>query len=159
MDVPTMIRVARATAKAHALPEDLVCAVCDHESWGWDTFAIRYEPAFERKYDPVDPAKEPTEHFARAFSYGLMQIMGETARELGFAGKYLTELCDPIVGVEYGCRKLSRCMAKHPGDMRAALLAYNGGANAQYPELVLALCEKYSAQTGNASLPTAGARA
>jgi soluble lytic murein transglycosylase-like protein len=147
MDIPTLIKVARATAKAHALREDLVCAVCDHES-GWDPFAIRYEPAFERKYDPVDPVKNPTEHFARAFSWGLMQLMGETARELGFAGKYLDELSDPLVGIEFGCRKLAKCMAAHPGDARAALLAYNGGANAQYPDLVLVLLPKYAAVAG-----------
>jgi soluble lytic murein transglycosylase-like protein len=74
-----------------------------------------------------------------------MQIMGETARELGFKGTYLTELCDPIVGLEYGCRKLGACIEKHPGDTRAALLAYNGGSNPAYPDLVLRLLPKYQA--------------
>ena len=142
-DVQPLIQIARAAARTHALPEELVCAVCDHESGGWDPFAVRYEPAFERRYDPVDPVKQPTEHFARAVSFGLMQLMGETARELGFVGKYLTQLCDPLTGIEFGCRKLARCMAARPADVRAALLMYNGGANAQYPDLVLALLPKY----------------
>jgi soluble lytic murein transglycosylase-like protein len=143
MDIPALIKVARAAAKLHALPEDLVCAVCEHESGGWNIWAIRYEPAFERKYDPVDATKYPTEHFSRAFSWGLMQLMGETARELRFTGKFLSELCDPATGVEFGCRKLAKCVADHPGDVRAALLAYNGGGNPQYPDLVLALVPKY----------------
>jgi len=143
MDVPTLIKMARATAQGHKLPESLVCAVVDHESV-WDTYAIRYEPAFEKRYDPVIAEKEPTEHYSRAFSYGLMQIMGETARELGFAGKFLSELCDPIVGLEYGCRKLERCMVNHNNDVTAALLSYNGGADASYPGLVTKLISKYS---------------
>jgi soluble lytic murein transglycosylase-like protein len=125
------------------MDEALVCAVADHESGGWNPWAIRYEPAFEKKYDPADPVKLPTEHYSRAFSFGLMQIMGETARELGFAGPYITQLCSPDVGLEYGCRKLKRCVDAHPGDTRAALLAYNGGSNPQYPDLVLQLIKQY----------------
>ncbi|PSH05135.1 MAG: lysozyme [Acidobacteria bacterium] len=145
MEIATFIKIARATAQAHRLPEELVCAVADHESGGWNPWAVRYEAEFERKYVPVNPAKQPTEHYARAFSYGLMQIMGQTARELGFIGAYLTELCDPGIGLEFGCRKLRRCIDAHPGDTRAALLAYNGGGNPKYPDLVLALVPKYAA--------------
>jgi soluble lytic murein transglycosylase-like protein len=140
-----MIRVARATAKAHALPEDLVCAVCEHES-GWDPWAARYEPAFFALYiHPAHPKTPTTEEIDAAESFGLMQIMGQTAREFGFKGKYFTELCDPLVGIEYGCRKLERAVRFHPNDVRAALLVYNGGGNPQYPELVLARLANYEA--------------
>ena len=142
MNKDDLIRMASTTAKAHGLLPSLVCAVCEHESV-WNEWAIRYEPAFEKRYDPADPMHEPTEHYSRAFSYGLMQIMGETARELGFTGAYLSELCDAITGLEYGCRKLSHCLALHPNDMTAALLAYNGGADPAYPGMVLALRKNY----------------
>lgn len=87
-----MIVLAKAAAVAHNLPPALVCAVAEWESGGWQPFAMRYEPAFERRYDPVDATKQPTEHYARAVSWGLMQVMGETARELGFTGNYLSQL-------------------------------------------------------------------
>jgi soluble lytic murein transglycosylase-like protein len=145
-----MIRVARATAKAHALPEDLVCAVCEHES-NWQPWAFKPEPAFEKRYvDPI-PRLALEENWGRSMSWGLMQIMGQTARELGFKYEYLSELCDPPVGIEYGCRKLERAMRLHPDDVRAALLVYNGGADPQYPALVLARLANYDPGPAKAS--------
>lgn len=140
-----LVALAKTAAQRHSLDPALVCAVCDHESAGWSTWAVRYEPAFEKRWDPT-AGISPTEHYGRAFSYGLMQIMGETARELGFAGKYLTELCDPETGVEFGCRKLAKCVASC-GDVEAALLRYNGGGDPNYPEMVLQLVGKYQVTT------------
>jgi hypothetical protein len=151
-----MIRVARATAKLHALPEELVCAVCEHESGGWNPWAARYEPAFFARYiHPAHPQTPTTEEIDAAESFGLMQIMGQTAREFGFKGKYFTELCDPLVGIEYGCRKLERAVRVHPNDMRAALLIYNGGADPRYPDLVLALMHKYEPSAAVVAASTA----
>jgi Transglycosylase SLT domain len=45
---------------------------------------------------PEIPA-DPTESRARAFSWGLMQVMGQVAREHGFTGA-LASLCDPLSG-------------------------------------------------------------
>ena len=143
-DLQAMIAIAKDEARAHGLPEDLVCAVCDHESIGWNPWAVRYEPAFFKRYiHPAHPDTPTTEEIDAAESYGLMQIMGQTARELGFTGKYFTELCDPPVGTEFGCRKLAHCVQLVHGDVRSALLKYNGGANLQYPDLVLAHIQKY----------------
>ena len=142
MDLQTMIRIAKASAQAYKIDPALVCAVCEHESGGWNPWAIRFEPAFFDRY-VVPMHLNPTEGYARAFSYGLMQVMGQTAREFGFKDRYLTELCDPLVGVDYGCKKLSHCLEISKGDIRAALLKYNGGSNLQYPDLVLPLMEKY----------------
>src|SRR5262245_1759677 len=110
MTQPELEQLARAAAQKHELDEALFCALCDHESVGWKPWAIRYEPAFFSRY--VAPLYtnnkiSATEAFARSFSYGLGQIMGQTARELGFDGEYLTELCDPEVGLEYAARKLA----------------------------------------------------
>ena len=52
-----------------------------------------------------------TELLAQQTSWGLMQIMGATARERGFRS-WLTELCDPAVNLEWGCRHL-RWMIDH----------------------------------------------
>lgn len=142
-DKPALIELAKAAAVKHGLDPALVCAVCHHESGGWNTWAIRYEPAFYTRYIESMKGLTQTEKTARAFSYGLMQIMGQVARELGFDGKYLTELCDPAVGLEYGCKKLKRCVDAANGDVVAGLLKYNGGGNPDYPELVMRHLPEY----------------
>lgn len=137
---PALVALAKEIAAKHSLDPALVCAICEHES-SWDAWAVRYEPSFEKRYIPQ--GLEPTEHYSRAFSYGLMQIMGETARELGFLGKFLPQLCDPAIGIEYGCRKLDWCMKASKGDAHDALQKYNGGADPNYGASVLALKGKY----------------
>jgi soluble lytic murein transglycosylase-like protein len=140
-----MIVLAKETAARHDLPQELVCAVCEQES-DWDANAIRYEPAFYDRYVypmALKRAISETEARARAFSWGLMQTMGEVAREFGFAGKFLSELCDPGKGIEMGCKVLSHKLAVNQGNVANALLAWNGGGNPRYPEQVLARVERY----------------
>ncbi len=140
-----MIVLAKETAVRHDLPPALVCAAVEQES-GWDPHAIRYEPAFYDRY--VYPlwlkgSISETEARARAFSWGLMQTMGQVAREFGFAGKFLSELCDPATSLDVGCKVFAHKLAVNSGDIRAALLAWNGGGNREYPAQVLARVEKY----------------
>jgi len=130
----------------HSLDPALVCAVATLES-SWNPWAVRYEPAFLTKY--IQPllnngtVKTMTEATMRSSSFGLMQILGQVARENGFTGQFLTELCDPDVGMDFGCRKLAKCVQNHPNDQRGALLAYNGGGNPQYADLVLQYLASY----------------
>lgn len=141
-----LLAIARDAAAVHELEFALVCAVIEQES-GWDTWAVRYEKDFFSRYIwPLfkEGKIDATEAHTRSMSYGLMQVMGQVAREFGFTGKYLTELCDPHMGVEYGCRKLSRCLIEHNGGAADALLAYNGGADAEYPLEVLARVKEYA---------------
>jgi soluble lytic murein transglycosylase-like protein len=145
-ETPELIALTRQVVVSHKLDLALVCAVIDKES-EWDTWAVRYEPDFLSRY--VWPlyrvGKLPlTEAHLRSMSFGLMQVMGQVAREFGFAGKFLTELCDPRVGVEFGCRVLAKRLAEHGGIRNAALLAYNGGADDAYPGQVLARLPAYS---------------
>ena len=146
-----MIDLAKKIAVTYTLDPALVCAVCHHESAGWNTWASRHEPAFYIKYiEPMVDLKtfgptcsRATERMHRATSYGLMQIMGQVARERGFSGEYLTELCDPAVGIEYGCKELARRMKNANGDVTKALLGYNGGANPEYPKFVMTHYQEY----------------
>jgi len=89
-----------------------------------------------------------TEAYARSFSWGLMQVMGAVAREEGFTGTSLAELCDPATGIDAGCKHLANIF-KRVGDVddakRVALLHWNGGANEAYPNEVLARVPNYSA--------------
>jgi soluble lytic murein transglycosylase-like protein len=155
MDKGALVALARQKAAEHGLDPALVLAVCEQES-GWEPWAIRYEPEFMRRYiapQYVKGGMTATEAWTRAMSFGLMQIVGETAREEGFEGRFLSELCDPSTGLEFGCRKLGRVLSKHPGDDAAALQAWNGGGNANYAAEVMARLSNYDGST-SASLPS-----
>ncbi len=140
-----MMRVAQQTADLHHLDPALVKAVCHHESKNWNPWAMRYEPGFYTKYVESQKGLSATEKAARATSYGLMQVLGQVAREFDFKNEFLTELCDPAVGIEYGCRKLGRAMDRANGNVRQGLLFYNGGGDASYPDKVLGLLFRYQA--------------
>lgn len=126
-------------AAEYGLPEELVKAVIQIESSG-NTWAARYEPGYYSRYIagkgravPSGVSRDTEEH-SQATSYGLMQVMGGTARDEGFKGKFLTELCDPNVGVQLGCKHLNTHAKKftkaagHGWD--SVLAAYNGGQGA-----------------------------
>lgn len=143
-------QLAQKYASKWNLPVGLVCALCEHES-SWNPWATRFEPAFEARYvKPALPSMPSTLELTKAMSFGLGQIMGETAIELGFQGRFLTELCDPDTGMDFAVRKLHRCVMIHPpekDDYSVALLAYNGGSDPTYPKLVLQYMSKYADPT------------
>jgi soluble lytic murein transglycosylase-like protein len=147
---PDIIELARTIAAAHELEPALVCAVIEQES-AWNPWAVRYEPGFLSRYiAPLYTAGKlsATEAYTRSMSWGLMQVMGQVAREFGFETDSLPELCDPATGIEFGCRILAKRMARARGDVSAALLAWNGGANPNYPSEVLARTRNYSSKPG-----------
>jgi soluble lytic murein transglycosylase-like protein len=166
-----LLALARAAASKHALDftfsvssamctgTALVCAVVEQES-GWDRHAIRYEPAFRTRY--VAPlGLPPTEEIARSISWGLMQVMGQVAREHGFQGKFLSALCEPAAGLDVGCAVLAAKLTIRPGSSSRgssatdgsllpdsdgvvrALQLWNGGANPDYASQVFARLENY----------------
>lgn len=142
-------RVALASkwAAKHSLDPYIVCAVCEQES-GWNPYAVRFENGFLRDYvKPVNPSSPSTLEVTKAMSFGLMQIMGLTAIEFGWSGLFLSDLCDPDRGLDFGCRKLAKCFQ----DCNApefALLRYNGGGSPSYGKQVLARVARYTPQQG-----------
>jgi soluble lytic murein transglycosylase-like protein len=145
---PEIIDLARRIAAAHGIEPSLVCAVIEQES-SWNPWAVRYEPGFLSRYiAPLYTAGKlsATEAYTRSMSWGLMQVMGQVARESGFQEASLAGLCDPITGIDFGCKILATRIARAKGDIPAALLAWNGGANANYPAEVLARTRNYSAK-------------
>lgn len=143
-----LITIAQAVANHHSLDPSLVCAIIEQES-AWNPHAIRYEPGFFARYvaplltnNKVEPFTN-TEAHSRAISWGLMQVMGQSAREAGFTGPFLSELCDPQVGVEVGCALLSKKLGIAAENEHQALQFWNGGANPSYAAEVEARKTKY----------------
>jgi soluble lytic murein transglycosylase-like protein len=136
-----LIAMAKATAVKHGLDPYLICGMVEQES-DWETFAIRYEPAFYMHYVRPIAGLTATEAYARSFSWGLMQVMGECARENGFKDG-LASMCDPQTGLDQGCIHFLRKMKSADEDVTKALLLWNGGGNAEYASQVLARVDKY----------------
>jgi soluble lytic murein transglycosylase-like protein len=141
-----LVALAHRVAEAHALWPELVCAIVEQES-AWNHWALRYEPAFYDKYIAPQISRaeiaDLTEARARAFSWGLMQVMGQVAREHGFTGG-LASLCDPAVGLDIGCRVFAAKLAAAEGNVARALLLWNGAGNREYPAAVLARAARYA---------------
>lgn len=137
-------------AQSLALPLNLVHAICAVESnfdaWAWNPepryrwlWDVRLNVPFRTltigemlsKFPPIDfkaPAGADTdaEWWGQQASFGPMQIMGAAARAAGFTGRFLTQLCDPAIGVQFGCRHLADVL-KRWSNPRDAAAAYNAG--------------------------------
>jgi soluble lytic murein transglycosylase-like protein len=140
-----LLVLARKAAAAHSLDPVLVCSIIEQES-AWNPWAMRYEPAFFSKYVAslyTNNKIAATEAYARGFSWGLMQVMGQVARETGFDALFLSSLCDPEQGLAMGCKVLRKKFDAMASDTTRALLAWNGGANTTYAAQVLARRARY----------------
>ena len=121
---------------AHKLKAEHILAIIYKESSG-NPFATRYEPAYYKwllgrittdnfKYHR-SAASRDTELTTRSTSYGLMQVMGQTARETGFEGTFVSELCDPEVGIYWGTLYLAKLVSKYD-TIEEAIASYNAGS-------------------------------
>ena len=141
-DISALVALARTIAVQQGLSPSLVCAVIEQES-AWNPHAMRYEPTFRTRY--VAPLRLPaTEEIARSISWGLMQVMGQVARENGFVERFLPVLCDPVIGIRTGCVVLEKKIAAASGDISRGLGYWNGGANQDYASQVLARVPRYT---------------
>jgi len=78
------------------------------------------------------------EWWGQQASWGLLQIMGAAAREQGFNGPYLTQLCDPYVNIEYATKHLYHYASRENHfSIEETLLRYNGGGNPDFANQVL----------------------
>lgn len=121
---PQLVSLTRQTALAHNLDPALVCAIVEQES-SWNPYAMRYEPLFFAKYVAplfTNNKISATEAYSRGFSWGLMQVMGQVAREAGFDAPSLASLCDPATALDMGCRVLLKkfVAAGHPPSVAQA---------------------------------------
>lgn len=119
----------QSAATSHGLSFALLEAQVLQESSG-HADAFRYEPVFYTHYIKGMPAAKAGAYGPLdACSYGLLQIMLETAAEMGFTGRP-EDLFTPAVGLEWGARKMRALWDAAGGTDSAyhvALAAYNGG--------------------------------
>ncbi len=126
MPIPDYELLIKQTSDKYTIPENLVKAVCQVES-GMNMWAVRFEPAYKWLYNISNIQLTATETVCQKTSYGLMQVMGSVARELGFVGRFLTQLCDPETGLEYGCKHLKNFYMRY-NSWEDAISSYNAGS-------------------------------
>ena len=164
----TLLALARTAAGGQGLDPALVCAVIEQES-RWNPWAINPEPRYGYLWNvaknvpyrisegaastlltpPTDfpglPGEDrDAELWGQKMSWGLLQVMGAVGRERGFRGVFLSELCDPATGLEFGCRHLAQLLQHTGGQVEEALLHWNGGGNPNYAQEVLARLAGYA---------------
>lgn len=139
------------------LERALVHAIIQVESRGLD-WAVRYEPNMRWLYS-LDRAQEladlcevslDTELMCQRTSWGLMQVMGVTARDLGLRDP-IPSLLNADTGIMYGCKLLRKLSDKY-ALQQDVISAYNAGsprknnnfyANQNYVNKVSAFYQNY----------------
>lgn len=148
--VPCYLEAIKGAAAAHGIPTNRIIATVWQESNGGivpatGTFGMaalyRFEPAFWTRYltDKAEyacPPSIPLHYWKRrvSASYGLMQVMFATARDLGYHDAP-EGLLDPTTGLFWGAKYLRKCF--NPAhDWHYAHNRYNGGGNPAYADEV-----------------------
>lgn len=117
-------------------PEPRYCYLWDVRSWR--PFRAVTAEELTARFPPADfhalAGDDDNEWWGQQASWGLMQIMGAVAREMGFRDPYLPMLCHPVQNLTYGCLKLATDLKWARGDIRSALASYNGGRKGNAPD-------------------------
>ncbi len=151
----------REYAEKHGINKNLLAAMVMVESGG-NPNAKRYEAGYKwplsaemtKKYADRLGIDFETEYKEESTSWGLVQVMGTVAREHGFLNR-LPMLCNPSIGLEYGCMHLGKMLKRWPL-WKDAVSAYNQGSprkkddgsndykNQKYVDLVFKYCDEIS---------------
>ncbi len=96
-----------------------------------DSYRCRFEPRYKNVYYISRYAEAlkitfETEEVFQKTSFGLGQILGSTARTIGFSD-HLTKLCNPSVGCYWSGFYLCNLIEKYQ-DVYSAASAYNAGS-------------------------------
>lgn len=126
-----------STARGAQVPPELVLGIIEAESGG-DPHATRINATYP--YTMMQ-AKRPAgcsvdmERMCQKTAWGLMQVIGATARELGFDG-WLSELVSPETNIRLGIEFLRRKMSQYfeRDGIEGVAAAYNGGAPRRRPD-------------------------
>lgn len=122
--------VIEDVADEQNIPKNLLAAIVQTESSN-NKWAVRFEPHYKWLFKTKDHAKdngitEATETVFQMTSFGLCQIMGAVARELGLKGP-IFQLFDEKTNLEYSAKLLKRLAAKYK-ERDDIIAAYNAGS-------------------------------
>jgi hypothetical protein len=132
-DIDPFLLIALCRQEARRTREGLY--VCD---------SIRLEQGFFYKY--IDKGNyDPVTKVILSSSWGVMQMMGESLRELGalpseeyHSTTFILGYCiNPGLQIETGCKWIKKKIDLAHGSIEKGLLYWNGGSNVAYPSSVL----------------------
>jgi hypothetical protein len=126
---PEILALADTASKKHLLDFWTLVSQIEKESSG-NPLALRLEPTY-RWFYPRGSRPTGEEFEFQRTSWGLLQIMGATARELGYTVAAQKWPASPLrddwaTALDLGCRYLTRQLRRY-GNIRDALSAYNAG--------------------------------
>ncbi|MBT8187839.1 MAG: lytic transglycosylase domain-containing protein [Croceitalea sp.] len=109
----------------------IIAAIVMQESAG-NPYATRYEDHYRWTLDIERFARKnrisrDTENMQQKTSWGLMQIMGGLARELGFEGP-LVRLCEPEINLRLGIKHILNLKQRYSKNLSDVIAAYNAGS-------------------------------
>lgn len=127
---PVIWSIIESEAHVAGVEALLAAAVAMTES-SWDPAATRFEQGWKYFYQVemmaiVSQSPVDQERRDQATSWGLMQVMGAVARELGYRGKLADLKMLPEAGAALGCQKLAALLKQWPLEADA-VAAYNAG--------------------------------
>lgn len=123
------LQLVKDKSAKHNIDWRLVDAIVQIES-NYDMYAARFEIksahcVIPDKFAKINLTTIATEEVLQKFSWGLCQIMGSTARWLGFQGP-IPFLCDPDINLTLACRYLAKLKEDH-GVLEHIVASYNAG--------------------------------
>lgn len=136
MERPKAEALIKNIAEFNGVDSDLAISIAEVESH-FDELACRFEVNWKylsavESYARESGISQDTERNLQMCSWGMMQVMGSVARELGHRVNLLT-LTRPEVGVRFGCLKLKELTKKY-GSVEAVVAAYNAGIPKKMPD-------------------------
>jgi soluble lytic murein transglycosylase-like protein len=144
-DRDSIIAAIRRHADSRGIAPSLLLALVEQES-DFYPWATRSESGFHSKYViplAANGAIPFTELFQRSISWGLGQVMGQTARESGYTGP-IGQLLEVETNLHVTCNVFEARLRAVGGDPRLALLRYNGGGRPAYADEVLHRMERWA---------------
>lgn len=163
--LPVEDAIKEAADGVKVRPSLLMGLAWKESSFSW--WAAKFEPGYPYLWDTknnkptrveaetgaIGMASPATELTFQRTSWGVLQIMGATAREFGFREALLSHLLDVRLGAQYGAKYLAFLLRRHAGDEADALSAYNAGAPtdknfAAYVSPILTMAEAYRRDRG-----------
>lgn len=126
-------------ARKYNIPPALLTAFVQKES-AFSKWAGRVELHYKKKQVVIREAKAwskkkkgiptfNTELDDRSRSYGLGQIMGQSAREQGYDSTFLATLYEPEINLTEVCKKIRSLFDRYGTDTLSVISAYNQGNN------------------------------